>query len=209
MEALKSSPEVIVNRADWIEFLPQVAPKHMGLILYPGGKVPAEAYAPLGRALAEDGYYVAILFAPLNLALFNSEAAGAVFTAHSDVRTWVVGGHSLGGVAASLFAAGHADRVRGLLLMASTPANDALLTKTNLAITSVYGTNDGLFTVDSLEKSKALLPPQTVYTKIEGGNHGQFGWYGPQAGDNAATIAPEEQQVQIVNAAKALFESLK
>jgi hypothetical protein len=27
---------------------------------------------------------------------------------------------------------------------------------------------------------------------IEGGNHAQFGWYGPQEGDNPATISREE-----------------
>jgi len=207
LEALQESPEVVVNQEEWIEFLPQITPARTGLILYPGGKVPAEAYAPIARALADEGYYVAILYAPLNLAILNIEAAQSVFTAHKEVSTWVVGGHSLGGVAAAKFAEGHTDRVRGLLLMASTPADAGLLTKTNLAITSIYGTNDGLFTADSLAQSKTLLPPQTVYVAIEGGNHAQFGWYGPQAGDNPATMSPDEQLIQIVNAARTLLQA--
>jgi hypothetical protein len=209
LDALKDSPEVVVNQEEWIEFLPQVTPARTGLILYPGGKVPAEAYAPIARALADEGYYVAILYAPLNLAILNIEAAQAVFTAHKEISTWVVGGHSLGGVAAAKFAEGHADRVRGLLLMASTPADAGLLSKTNLAITSIYATNDGLFTAEALEKSKALLPPQTTYVAIEGGNHAQFGWYGPQEGDNPATMSPDEQLIQVVNAARSLIEAAR
>lgn len=209
LEALQESPEVVVNQEEWIEFLPQVMPARKGLILYPGGKVPAEAYAPIARALADEGYYVAILYAPLNLAILNIEAAQSVFTAHKEVSTWIVGGHSLGGVAAAKFAEGHADRVSGVLLMASTPADAGLLTKTNLSITSIYATNDGLFTADSLAQSKTLLPPQTVYVTIEGGNHAQFGWYGPQAGDNPATMSPDEQLIQTVNAARALLEDAR
>lgn len=206
LEALQESPEVVINQEEWIEFLPQVTPPRKGLILYPGGKVPAEAYAPMGRMLADEGYYVAILYAPLNLAILNIEAAQSVFTAHKDISTWIVGGHSLGGVAAAKFAEGHQDRVDGLLLMASTPMDAGLLTNTTMPITSIYATNDGLFTAESLEKSKALLPPQTTYIAIEGGNHAQFGWYGPQAGDNPATMSPDEQLIQIVNAARALLE---
>ena len=220
LEALQESPEVVINQEEWIEFLPQVTPARVGLILYPGGKVPAEAYAPLARDLADAGYYVAILYAPLNLAIFNYDEANAVMEAHKDVRTWVVGGHSLGGVAAALYADAHPDKVRGLFLMASTPASgDVVKTlvpgstdlwkSTTLAVTSVYATNDGLFDAKALEESKLLLPPQTNYVEIVGGNHAQFGWYGPQAGDGAATMSPEEQQVQTSNAAKALLESLK
>jgi hypothetical protein len=220
LEALKESPEVVVNQEEWIEFLPQITPARTGLILYPGGKVPAEAYAPIGRALANEGYYVAILYSPLNMAIFNYEAAGTVMEAHKDIRSWVVGGHSLGGVAAALFADVHPDRVRGLLLMASTPASGDVMKalipgsgdlwrSTSLAVTSIYATNDGLFDAAALEESKALLPPQTNFVEIVGGNHAQFGWYGPQAGDGAATMSPEEQTIQIVNAARALLETVK
>ena len=35
---------------------------------------------------------------------------------------------------------------------------------------------------------------------IEGGNHAQIGWYGPQPGDGTATISREEhQQAQVIN----------
>jgi hypothetical protein len=44
---------------------------------------------------------------------------------------------------------------------------------------------------------------------IEGGNHAQFGYYGPQPGDAPATISREEQQIQAVDATVALLERIK
>ena len=75
-------------------------------------------------------------------------------------------------------------------------------------MTSIYGTRDGLTTGDKIEASRPLLPPDTAWVAIEGGNHAQFGWYGPQSGDNPATISREDQQAQIVAATLALLLSL-
>ncbi len=77
-----------------------------------------------------------------------------------------------------------------------------------LPITSVYGTRDGLATPDKIAASRALLPADTRWVAIEGGNHAQFGWYGSQAGDNPAAIEHEEQQNQTINAALELLASV-
>ena len=65
-------------------------------------------------------------------------------------------------------------------------------------VASIYGTRDGQ--LDKLEKSGTLLPSNTAWVKIAGGNHGQFGWYGLQPGDGQATIGRAAQQSQIVAA---------
>ena len=52
-------------------------------------------------------------------------------------------------------------------------------------------------------------PETTAWVAIEGGNHAQFGWYGPQRGDNPASISREAQQEQIVRATLALLSSLQ
>jgi hypothetical protein len=44
---------------------------------------------------------------------------------------------------------------------------------------------------------------------IDGGNHAQYGAYGPQAGDGAATISREEQQQQTTTAISELANQLK
>jgi len=64
------------------------------------------------------------------------------------------------------------------------------------------------FTPDKIATSKALLPSTTRWFVIIGGNHAQFGWYGPQLGDNPAEIGREDQQQQVVEAALELLENL-
>jgi hypothetical protein len=44
---------------------------------------------------------------------------------------------------------------------------------------------------------------------VQGGNHAQFGWYGPQDGDNAPAISREAQQGQVVEATLALLRQLQ
>ena len=73
----------------------------------------------------------------------------------------------------------------------------------DLQVTSIFGTLDGLATPAEIEASKALVPPAATFVPIEGGNHAQFGWYGPQQGDNEATITREEQQEQVIAATEA------
>ena len=126
--------------------------------------------------------------------------------AYPDIQNWFVGGHSLGGVAASSYAANHSE-IRGVVFWASYPADDSLKVN-NIPAVSIFGTRDGLATSDKLDASRALLLPDTKFVPIEGANHAQFGSYGPQAGDNEATISPEEQWNQAVAATVEFFESV-
>jgi len=76
-------------------------------------------------------------------------------------------------------------------------------------VTVIYGSLDGLATVETVESTRALLPASTSWVKIMGGNHAQMGWYGAQAGDNEASISREDQQKQVIDAAGELLASLK
>lgn len=53
--------------------------------------------------------------------------------------------------------------------------------------------------------NRRYLPSDARMIRIEGGNHAQFGWYGFQLGDQAATIARIEQQQIILATLLALF----
>ncbi len=66
--------------------------------------------------------------------------------------------------------------------------------------TSIYGTADGLTTGDKIDASWPLLPADTQFVPMEGGNHAQMGWYGPQGGDGVARIRREAQHAQLVDA---------
>jgi hypothetical protein len=74
-------------------------------------------------------------------------------------------------------------------------------------VISIYGTKD-MAGMEPFDKSRLQLPADTQFVIIEGGNHAQFGSYGPQAGDNPATISPEEQWAQIADATAKFLESL-
>lgn len=195
--ALNDSDGVDVTIGEWLVFEPRTAATS-GLIFYPGGRVDARAYAPYAQAIAEAGYLVVIPSMPLNLAVFDIEAARAIIDAYPQITTWAVGGHSLGGSMAAQFAAEHRE-VRGLLFFASYAAVD-LSARDDLSVLTVYGSEDGLATVASIDSNRALLPADAEFVLIEGGNHAQFGWYGVQAGDLPAQIAHDEQQRLTVEA---------
>jgi predicted alpha/beta-hydrolase family hydrolase len=190
----------MVETRPWLVFRPTDPQPSTGLILYPGGRVDCRAYAPAAQAIAAKGYLVAIVPMPLNLAVFGAGKAEAVINAHPEVTRWAIGGHSLGGAMAAQFARRQPDQIRGLVLWASYPSGSDDLSGSSLLVTSISGTRDGLSTPAKIEASRPLLPADTQWVAIDGGNHAQFGWYGRQAGDGEATIGREEQQRRIVEA---------
>jgi hypothetical protein len=206
--ALQSDENVTVTTEPWLIFEPTQETPTTGFIIYPGGRVDPRAYAPQAHALAEQGYLVVIVPMPLNLAVFGSGKAGAVVEAYPEIENWVIGGHSLGGSMAALYAYNHPEQIDGLVLWASYPANSNDLTSSGLKVASISASLDGLATPDKIEASRSLLPASTTWLEIAGGNHAQFGWYGDQAGDNPATITREEQQAQVIQATLDLLKSV-
>lgn len=205
LDALASDEQVQVTLTPWITFAP-LEPKPTGLILYPGGRVDPRAYAVTARAFAESGFLTVIVPMPLNLAVFAPARAQEVMQAYPQIERWVVGGHSLGGAMAANFAAQHPEQTDGLVLWAAYPAGGDDLSASGLAAASISGSLDGLSDPAAILASRPLLPPDTAFTEITGGNHAQFGDYGPQSGDNAAAISPEEQWDQIIAATQSLLE---
>ncbi|MDO4182716.1 MAG: alpha/beta hydrolase [Coriobacteriia bacterium] len=188
--------QVAYPKDDLVAFLPQGystenadnAPK--GFIFYPGAKVQATAYAGLLRACAESGLVAVLVPMPFNFALLGTNKADGIQDLYPQVESWYIGGHSLGGVAASSYVSKHADSYDGLILLAAYSADKIPDT---LKVLSIYGTEDGIRNLDNYQKNRGNLPANTVELLIEGGNHCQFGSYGLQQGDNEATISPEAQ----------------
>jgi dienelactone hydrolase len=209
LAALQSDAQVAVETGRWIVFRPVITAPTTGLIFYPGGKVDARAYAPAAHAIAARGYLVVITPMPLNLAVFGVDKAVDVMHAFPSIKHWAIGGHSLGGSMAASFARKHPDVIQGIVFWASYPAGSDNLSATNLAVASIYASNDGLATGDKIEKSRSLLPANTTWVKIEGGNHAQFGWYGIQAGDGRAALSREAQQEQTVAATLELLRRVE
>jgi pimeloyl-ACP methyl ester carboxylesterase len=209
LTALQSGDGIQVEDTPWLSFRPSGAEPATGLILYPGGRVDARAYAPLARAIAGAGHRVVIVPMPLNLAVFGPARAGDVIAAYPAVEVWAIGGHSLGGAMAANYVYNHPGAVKGLVLWAAYPAGgDDLSGREALTVLSIYGTRDGLLTDEEVAASRERLPPATCWVAIEGGNHAQFGAYGTQRGDKSATISAAQQHARIVEATTTLIEAL-
>jgi len=209
LAALTSDAQVTVTPGQWLVFMPAASTPTTGFIIYPGGRVDYRAYAPAAHQIAAQGYLVVIVRMPLNLAVFGVNAAQELQAAYPNVRQWAIGGHSLGGAMAANFARNHPEMIQGLALWAAYPASSDDLSTSGMKVVSIFGSRDGLATGGKIDASRPLLPANTNWVQIDGGNHAQFGWYGDQAGDNPATISRTDQQAQVVAATLGMLESLK
>jgi dienelactone hydrolase len=205
--ALTSGETVSVAREDdRLVFRPASAAPDTGLILYPGGKVDAAAYAPAAARLAELGFLVVIVPMPLNLAVLGIDRADAVLAAHPEIVRWAIGGHSLGGAMAAQYVASHPGTVHGLVLWA---AYSAAAIDPPVPTLVAYGTLDAGAASFTSAANLAKLGGSPVVVAIEGGNHEQMGWYTGQPNDPPAGISRADQQAQLVDATARFLGSLE
>lgn len=205
--AMAGSPGVrVVDSPTQILLEPQTATAGRGLVFQPGALVDPRAYVPILQQVSRSGVLVVIVKQPFDIGFTAIGAPGPIIAAHPEVTSWAVAGHSLGGVAASSFASGHTDTVKGLILWASYPLGS--LADTSLKVASISGTNDGLATPADIDASKPDLPGSTVFTPVTGSVHAFFGDYGPQPGDGTPAVSRDEAQKQIVAATITLMQSL-
>lgn len=158
------------------------------LVFYPGAKVEETAYAPLLGRLAEKGIDVCLVKMPFHLAIFGVNAAERVMKEHPCDR-WYIGGHSLGGAMAAAFAGKH--EVSGVVLLAAYPTGPV-----EAPMLMLYGSEDGVLNRDRVSAATEYGPAEIHI--LDGGNHAQFGNYGPQKGDGSPAISAEEQQEETV-----------
>ena len=215
---LESSPTINIEKTDhYIRFQPVENPQSTGFIFLPGGMVAPEAYAPMSRAISEHGFNVFILNLPFGSAPLDSQETGVmqqaleIIDANPSIPYWTVGGHSRGAAIASRFASLHGESLDGLVLIGTSHPKEAAfdLSKTDLSVTKIYATKDGLASTDEVEANARYLPDDTAWILIEGGNHSQFGYYGSQLGDNAATISREQQQELTIEAILTALRSIQ
>lgn len=188
----------------WYVFEPDGQPSS-GLVFYPGGLVDPAAYALLMERLSDGGVLAVIVPMPLDLAVFGIGRADDVIAAYPDIGSWVISGHSLGGAMAAEYVKRNPDAVGGLAFLAAYPSDSTDLSVLPIKAVSVYGTEDGV-AGDVFEESLRRLPDDTALVVIEGGNHAQFGHYGPQEGDGIPTISRDEQQRQATEAILGLVD---
>lgn len=179
----------VINDFDQISYFVEQPKKN--IVIVPGGKVKPESYQYLAVKLALSSYDVTIVKTVFNLAIITPNY-GARFL--KDGIENVVIGHSLGGTVASMFSHND-DRVSDIILLASYPISD-VSDKNVLLITGQF---DTVLDIDDVNQSASLLPDDVIMYEITGGNHAQFGWYGPQYLDGEASIDTKTQQDIIVD----------
>jgi len=188
-----------------LQFLPAPDSGRPGLIFLPGGAIDPVAYVPLLRAVAVAGHPVALVRLPWRMAPTEGsrrvvwERIRAVVTADSG-RRWVLAGHSRGAALAARFVGEGAGRVGGLVLIATTHPKRQSLATVTVPVMKIYGTRDCVAKPAEVLANAGLLPADTRWVPIEGGNHRQFAHYGDQLGDCDATISREAQQALTLQA---------
>lgn len=185
--AVAENPDVVTVDGNLTILRPDT-PSTTGIVFYPGGKVEHIAYLPLMNQLREQGVLCVVVEMPFRLAVFNSNAFDNIPEQFPEIEDWYLGGHSLGGAMASSYVSNHPDLVSGLILLGAYLYGEV---EPRESLT-LYGSEDQV-----LNKSK-ITYTENVFV-IDGGNHAQFGNYGPQKGDGTARISAEEQQSIVVD----------
>ena len=176
-----------------------------GLIFYPGGKVEYTSYIPLMYACYQRNILCVLVEMPFNLAVFDVNAADGIREKYPQIKSWYIGGHSLGGSMAAAHLESNHEYFDGLVLLGSYSASD--LSNTHLKVLSVYGSEDKVMNKEKYSRSKSNLPVGFSELVIEGGCHAYFGMYGPQDGDGAPTISNSEQIYMTADAILSLISS--
>ena len=160
------------------------------IVFVPGGLVEPDSYLYLATSLAVEGYNVTIFKPFFNLAIFTPNFAAKYL--NEDLDNIVIG-HSLGGVVASMFSSEN-DLVDKIIFMGSYPIQD-LNDKDVLIISAEH---DIAMDEEAFNDSLTLVNDDTIQFMIDGGNHAQFGWYGPQKGDGDPEISTIAQQTIVI-----------
>ncbi|WP_027108153.1 alpha/beta hydrolase [Lacticigenium naphthae] len=181
----------LVEEDDYILLSSTMEQTNRGFIFYQGGKVEEKAYYPLLSRLVEEDITVFLSKMPFNLAVFNADLAEEIMTDHPNITEWFIGGHSLGGAMASSVAYDRPHLFEGVILLGAYSTKD--FSTIDLPVLSIYGNRDLILNKDNYT-SFADESNNLRQLIIDGGNHAQFGDYGPQKGDGVATISGEEQQ---------------
>ena len=188
MKAMEGSDIVAVKDDDTGYFFDGPGTED-ALVFYPGAMVDEKAYAELMLRLAGEGVDCYLVSMPLHLAVLGKDKADNIID-RGGYEHYYISGHSLGGAMACSYAAVHADKLSGALILAAYPVDKI---PDSLPVVSLVGSNDTVIDKNAEVKNKIYWPSDVKEIVIEGGNHCQFGDYGFQRGDTEATITPDEQ----------------
>lgn len=213
-DATESDASVAVERADGVwRFRPaEGSERSTELLFVPGALVDPRAYAPLARAVAEAGYVTTLVPLPRRGAFGGAESPELLARLRSSAQaatSLVMAGHSRGAVVLSRWVSNNPQTVDGLAIIGSSHPRDQDLSTLSIPVVKIVGTRDGLASPEEVRENAALLPDQTRWVWIEGGNHSQFGWYGFQPMDRRPRISATQQRAMMVREVLELLEEVE
>lgn len=173
-------------------------------IFYSGGLVRPQAYTWLGVALAPYGVRMVIPVFPFDLAVTAADRAQQLLPL-ADGKPVVVGGHSLGGVAAARFVRRHPDAAQGLVLLGAFSAEGDDLGELPVEVVVLAAEHDGLAALPEVRSGLARLPADSSLHVIGGSVHSFFGRYGPQAGDGLPSVTRAAAEQEILRVLRRFF----
>lgn len=183
--AVRADPRIQLDDEDAaIVLTPADGVVGAGLVFMPGAKVDPWAYAAkLSGVVADERVTVVITKPWLNIALLDAQPLTTYTQLAPDVRSWIVGGHSLGGVRACALAK-DAD---ALLLVAAYCGDD--ISGSGVRVLSIAGSEDGLSPPEEVTDHAYRLPADASFVVIDGATHTSFADYGRQTGDGIQMIS--------------------
>lgn len=206
LAAARADPSfTLTESADGVVLAPK-NPSGVGLVYLAGARVDPAAYADKLSGIADAGVTVVIARPTLNFAIFELRPLSTFegLAGGSGVRSWYVGGHSLGGVRACQYAAdAAAGSVAGVIFFGSYCAAD--LSRSDLPVLTLSGSRDGLSTPAKIADAAHLLPSDARLVTLPGADHAQFGDYGAQPGDNLASASDAQAKREITAAVLAFL----
>jgi predicted alpha/beta-hydrolase family hydrolase len=188
----------VENTDDYFLFTPKKEFKNV-VVFYPGAMVETEAYVPLCRKIADNGIQVYLIKMPWRLASKGYNKPKELNLFNDSTKNYILAGHSQGGKMAAQFVYENPKLIDKLILIGTSHPRDISLTKAEIPILKIYGSNDGVASEKEIFENKSKLPASAKFSKIEGANHAQFGYYGFQLGDDKASISREQQQKETLD----------
>ena len=160
-----------------------------GVIFVSDYGVSPKAYSEIAIELAKKGNKVFLIS--------NTNNLRNIINKNSDISKWIIGGHGYGGKIISKFCS--LKKVKAIFFLASYPDDNIDLSKSNLKVTSIYGSKDNILNKEVFNKKKKYLPEDTNYVEIDNGNYYNFGSYkikNKNTDVDINVISKKEQQIQ-------------
>jgi len=209
LAAIQSDGLVKIEKNQWFVFQPVDSSPSKGLVFYPGGEVDERGYTEVLREIAAAGYLVVLTPMPLQLAVFSPDTATEVIDAFPEIDTWAIAGHSLGGSMAARYAYHHPEKVTGLMLWDAYAPDD--MTGSDIKITMIHRSDASRKPPADYGPKLPLLPEQTQFVPMEGGQHLNFGRFiaGRMYQDEPpAELDPDRQREMVSVASIAFMDAL-